>query len=305
MKQQSRKNLRTQTQEFVTLDLRNVHVLVVDDQPTNRDLLELLLTDAGALVTTANDGEEAIQSALAPDQTPDAILLDMQMPNIDGYTAANILRQEGFTQPIIAMTANAMTGDDQKCKAAGCSDYLSKPIDLNRLLELVEKHTGGKRKDLRNLGSHSSLEKKIERPKEARASLLPDSWLREFACDLVDRVTDEIPQLINAYECGNFTEIGRLAHWMKGSGGTVGLPKLTDLAIQCEKQSKQTAETISSIQEIKEFVTCVNDEREMQRVNRIPPSKRGRIKGICNSPTKMVKCHVALAVCLSLCSTLV
>ena len=254
-------------------------MLVVDDQPTNRDLLELLLTDAGALVTTANDGEEAIQSALAPDQTPDAILLDMHMPNIDGYMAANILRQEGFTQPIIAMTANAMTGDDQKCKAAGCSDYLSKPIDLNRLLELVEKHTGGKRKDLRNLGSHSSLEKKIERPKEARASLLPDSWLREFACDLVDRVTDEIPQLINAYECGNFTEIGRLAHWMKGSGGTVGLPKLTDLAIQCEKAVKaDQAETIlGSIQEIKEFVTCDNDEREMQRksIESLPQKEEG------------------------------
>ena len=273
------KTFESQTQEFVTLDLRNVHVLVVDDQPTNRDLLELLLTDAGALVTTANDGEEAIQSALAPDQTPDAILLDMQMPNIDGYTAANILRQEGFTQPIIAMTANAMTGDDQKCKAAGCSDYLSKPIDLNRLLELVEKYTGGKRKGLRNLGSHCSLEKKAERPKEARASLLPDSWLREFACDLVDRVTDEIPQLINAYESGNFNEIGRLAHWMKGSGGTVGLPKLTDLAIQCEKAVKaDQAETIlGSIQEIKEFVTCVNDEREMQRksIESLPQKEEG------------------------------
>ena len=78
--------------------------------------------------------------------------------------------------------------------------------------------------------------------------------------------SDEIPQLIEAYASGNLNEIGRLAHWMKGSGGTVGLPKLTDLAIQCEKAVKEEqAETIlSSIQEIKEFVACVNDERGIQ-----------------------------------------
>ena len=280
----------SKSQAFTKVNLQDIHVLVVDDQPTNRELLRLLLTDSGATVTTANDGEEALRATLDQEPQPDLVLLDMQMPNIDGYTAARTLRREGFNRPIIAMTANAMAGDDQKCKAAGCSNYLSKPLDLNALLEMVLASATKKqftmqedspphkkiidakpkRRENREQQSFNTSDQKpnpnsspsSDEP-EPTQSVLPDNWLREFACELVDRVSDEIPQLLNAYETGDLPELARLAHWIKGSGGTVGLHKLSDIAIRCEKaiQDEQLEEIQNTIQEIDAFVDGVNRER--------------------------------------------
>ncbi len=268
----------SQVQEFTKVDLKTIHVLVVDDQPTNRDLLELLLSDAGAQVTTASDGQQAIQLGLDPTCQPDVILLDMQMPLVDGYTAARSLRKKGFEKPIIAMTANAMRGDDQKCKQAGCSNYLPKPLDLNQLLLMIQSCCEHKttRTDNQNHKEGPTIDpvstpvsvnqSTVSLPALPRSDseLLPKNWLREFACELIDRVTDELPQLINAYETGDLTEVARLAHWMKGSGGTVGLPQLTNLAIQCEKaiQDEQEKEILETIQEINMFVEKVNKERD-------------------------------------------
>ncbi len=128
---------RTRPDEFKKVDLCGIRVLVVDDGDTNRDLLTLLLNDAGAEVISAANGLEAVQLLTDQNQFVDVVLMDMQMPVMDGYTAARELRAKGFARPVIAMTANAMVGDDARCRESGCSDYLSKPINLDRLLELV------------------------------------------------------------------------------------------------------------------------------------------------------------------------
>ena len=275
----------SQVQEFAKVNLERVHVLVVDDQPTNRDLLELLLSDAGAKVTTANDGEHAIQLGMDATCNPDVILLDMQMPRVDGYTAARRLRTRGFEKPIIAMTANAMRGDDQKCQQAGCSSYLPKPLDLTQLLRMIQsccpatstaeesethEEAATKQTTSKLTTTANKNTKAMTGSQQSDSDLLPNNWLREFACELIDRVTDELPQLINAYEIGDLSEVARLAHWMKGSGGTVGLPHLTNLAIQCEKalQKEQETEILETIQEINTFVQKVNQERNTQEVPR-------------------------------------
>lgn len=273
----------SQVQEFAKVDLERVHVLVVDDQPTNRDLLELLLSDAGANVTTANDGEQAVQLGMDATCNPDVILLDMQMPRVDGYTAARRLRKRGYEKPIIAMTANAMRGDDQKCQRAGCSNYLPKPLDLTQLLRMIQSccppTSTAKESEIHQesattqtmveltTAAHKNT-KSITGSQQTESDLLPKNWLREFACELIDRVSDELPQLINAYETGDLSEVARLAHWMKGSGGTVGLPHLTNLAIQCEKALHKEKETeiLETIQEINTFVQRVNQERNTRQV---------------------------------------
>jgi len=115
----------------------DAHILVVDDGETNRKLIRLALRRAGAEVSVAENGEIAVD--LARQQSFDLILMDMQMPVMDGFRATTILRDEGINVPIIALTAAAMKGDKERCLQAGCTGYLSKPVDLQELVSVVDK----------------------------------------------------------------------------------------------------------------------------------------------------------------------
>ncbi len=129
--------------EPITLDC---HVLVVDDRRDIRFLSNRILTSAGATVTECEDGLLALAHAAmcaSAGDWPDLILLDMQMPNLDGYATAQRLRENGYSGPIVALTADAMQTDMNKCLSAGCNDYLSKPVQKERLLEKVALWTKG------------------------------------------------------------------------------------------------------------------------------------------------------------------
>ena len=110
-------------------------ILLVDDGDANRQLIQLVLQRNGLLVETAVNGQEAVDKATTSDY--DVILMDMQMPIMDGYTATRKLREAGFDIPIVALTANAMRGDEEKCRAAGCTGFLTKPVDLDEVLRYL------------------------------------------------------------------------------------------------------------------------------------------------------------------------
>lgn len=113
-------------------------ILLVEDNEMNRDMLSRRLSKRGYEITIAVDGEEGIR--MAHDQVPDLILMDMSLPLKDGWTATAELKADEATQkiPIIGLSAHAMAGDRDRALEAGCDDYDTKPVELDRLLAKIE-----------------------------------------------------------------------------------------------------------------------------------------------------------------------
>lgn len=217
--------------------LDGVRVLIVDDGETNRKLLSLILKRAGAQITQAGNGLEAVQSTQA--QSFDVILMDMQMPVLDGYSATTEIRRQGFEGPIIALTAHAMRGDRERCEQAGCSGYLSKPVDGARLLATVTDALGDPLES-RHL-QHHALSQRLP----TYRSQLPtdDPEIRAIVGEFVEKLGDKLTAMAHACDNGDYEELATLAHWLKGAGGTVGFACLTEPAADLECSAKSADET--------------------------------------------------------------
>src|SRR5262245_34411842 len=113
-------------------------ILLVEDNEMNRDMLSRRLQRKGFEVVIAIDGGEGVE--MAKSQLPELILMDMSLPVLDGWEATRRIKADGATRaiPVIALTAHAMAGDEDKAREAGCDDYDTKPIDLPRLLGKIE-----------------------------------------------------------------------------------------------------------------------------------------------------------------------
>ena len=124
--------------------LQGCRILLAEDGPDNQRLIAFVLRKAGGEVTVEGNGKSAYETALAARDRGrpfDCILMDVQMPVMDGHKATRLLRQKGYDLPIIALTAHSMMDDRQKCIDAGCDDYATKPIDREKLIAMVARYT--------------------------------------------------------------------------------------------------------------------------------------------------------------------
>jgi CheY-like chemotaxis protein len=123
--------------------LANCRILLAEDGPDNQRLISFHLKKAGAAVVVADNGRTACDLALAACracQPFDVILMDIQMPELDGYAATAQLRAAGYPGPILALTAHAMNDDRENCLRAGCDDHVSKPVERQQLIDAICKH---------------------------------------------------------------------------------------------------------------------------------------------------------------------
>jgi PAS domain S-box-containing protein len=240
------------------VSLPGIRVLSCEDGPSNQKLITLVLRRAGAaVVDTAMNGQVGVELAMS--KSYDVILMDMQMPVMDGYTATGKLRDSGCTVPIIAMTAHAMKGEEQKCLDAGCTGYVPKPIEVNRLLQTVAKLTGIR-------GAEIQAPVKIVRtepiPTGPIKSALPmdDPDFKEVVLEFVDRLGDRLGEIQHAWEEKELTRVAQLAHWLKGSGGSAGFSAFTTPAKKLEALAKggELDQIGTAIEELRQLASRID-----------------------------------------------
>ncbi len=228
-------------------------VLVVDDGEENRELVQLVLQNVGIDVAVAENGQVAVD--IVREQAFDLILMDMQMPVLDGYGATRQLRADGVEIPIIALTADAMKGFEEKCLAAGCTGYLTKPVDIDQLLETLGEKLGGTLESgvapdaadtarARSPVSHAEPEPLTAGdPGRTIHSRLAQAGpaIQATVCKFVDGLDDRFAAARGAIADGDMVAVAEFAHWIKGAGGTVGFDEFTKPAARLEALAKGNA----------------------------------------------------------------
>jgi PAS domain S-box-containing protein len=269
--------------------LAGLRLLVVEDNPTNQQVAQELLEDEGAQVTLAADGRQGIAAVEAADPPFDAVLMDVQMPVMDGYAAASHIRNVlGLgTLPIVAMTANAMPGDRAASLAAGMAAHVGKPFDLDQLVETLRRHV----RQPAVADEPSALPPASPAPPPAGrrapplpAVLTPDviGQAKAAGFDLVaalqrlagradvyvrlarsfdERLADLPDELDGLLRHASRDEAERLAHTIKGLAATLGALSLAERAGEVEQALRQWPPQPAAAEWQPHFDTAVHDAR--------------------------------------------
>ena len=200
-------------------------ILLAEDSPDNQRLISLFARKNGAEVTVVNNGKAAVETALAGDF--DLVLMDMQMPIMDGVEATRVLRQTGYPGPIVALTANAMKEDRQRCANAGCDDFLTKPIDRSEFNRVLNQY-------LVHLEEPSTL----EFMQQAVADTLAEELL-ELAKEFIENLPSRISSIRAARENENWKELRTHVHQLKGIAGTFGYHDVSAKAGEIDQLLKE------------------------------------------------------------------
>ena len=248
--------------------------LVVDDGPENRDLLSIVLSDLGITIETAENGLEGV-NALNENEY-DVVLMDIQMPIMDGYQAVAKMRELEYRKPIVALTANAMKGFEKRILDAGFSHYMTKPIDIDKLSALLADLLGGVAEEVRedNEVKLQSNETDLGSTVDANYDDAPVySELAEnnpkflpIARQFVVRLDEQLKVMRSDLDKEQFGSLSRHAHWLKGSGGTVGFSDFKDPARALEvaaqeNNANECDEILKNIANIRSRVRFSDDDK--------------------------------------------
>ncbi|MCA1771341.1 MAG: response regulator [Halomonas sp.] len=229
-------------------------ILLAEDGTDNQLLISTILKRHGLEVDIAENGQIAVDEAmkaLENNMPYDVILMDMQMPKLDGYGAAAKLRCQGYSGPIVALTAHAMSGERERCIRAGCDDYLTKPIAHGILIAAVESHIN------RGRGVFSGsavLEPPVGEPSKSRqpgtgdapgsdednlySAYADDPDMDELVAGFVERLPQQLADLRLAADEGNSAKLQSLAHQLKGAAGGYGFMPVSEQAAAVEASAQ-------------------------------------------------------------------
>jgi len=244
-----RRKAKRSTEESIisSESLRGIEILLAEDGLDNRIILSAYLRSAGATVEMVEDGGAAVDAvtrSLNEAHPYSIVLMDMQMPVLDGYRASSELRRKGYNGPIIALTAHAMLEDRVKCIKSGCSDYMSKPVDRVALLWIVARQTNRRLNE-----AAPALPPAVTAPivvstdagpllprRSIRSQLADDPQFAEILAGFVSRLPGRTVELCRLKQARDSKDLAQAAHKLRGAAGTYGLAAISTAAALVEDQ---------------------------------------------------------------------
>jgi len=229
------------------------NILVAEDSPASQKLIKIILRKMGLQVTLVENGRQALQAATA--HPFDLIFIDMQMPVMNGYDAVAALRKKRLTTPIIALTANISKHDEQQCLDAGCDAYLTKPLDRNKLGEVLKRYLPSDKEIVAQTGEPQKNDSHGYEPpaKDNQSTRTPKNiidWntltnicdneqiMMEISAAICEDTPKCIENILTAVEEEDFEKLKLYAHRIKGATAAIGAKSVSDKAAQLEHAGK-------------------------------------------------------------------
>ena len=225
------------------------HILCADDNEDNRQLVAYLVAKTGAKLTLVEDGQQALD--VAADTPFDLVLMDMQMPEMDGLQATTILKQSGFQAPIIMLTANVDSNSKNKMLAAGAKAHFPKPIDSRHFYMMLAEYLG---KGIDVETRHQTAGDNESETKHRNTGSEFEQLIQNYRLSFKDKIAD----IQEAIEQENWGQIKSLMHKLKGSAGSYGFQQLSDFAILIEEHIDA-----GNLQEAKVNVTTMQAKMQL------------------------------------------
>jgi len=272
-------------------------ILLAEDNSMNREIVHGMLSHSGILIVDATNGREAVQMVEAEPDKYELILMDIQMPEMDGYEAAGIIRKQNSTMPIIALTANALVSDIAKTKAAGMQEHLNKPIDVERLFATLLKYISKKGEVKAGPGK--------AKPKEDSNDTLPDMIHVDTRAGLSRVMGDAklyeklLGDFANNYKTLIISpqneDFKRIIHTIKGLSAAIGARNLSEVSKTLEddpnaynltafqEQLNLVCDEIVRTVKCKEDLTMqepLSEEREVELLQELKSALKSRRKNI-------------------------
>jgi CheY-like chemotaxis protein/HPt (histidine-containing phosphotransfer) domain-containing protein/two-component sensor histidine kinase len=229
-----------------TASLLGVHVLVVDDSEVNREVVRGILEREGATVSACTTGQEALELLQQQPRTFHLVLMDVQMPVMDGHEATRQLRKQGLASlPVIALTAGALSGERQRALEAGMNDFLTKPLEPRLLIRTVRRYAERASRDLLHPQVAARRVSGIEPAWPQVAGIDSEKAAERFDHD-VERFTSLLATFVREYENWKWTEVPHVtqtqarreianhAHKLCGAAGVMAAPEISALALRID-----------------------------------------------------------------------
>lgn len=231
-----------ETEEYLEVDLSGLRILSVDDNKINRNVIENYLKNSNCELSSAKDGNEAVQ--ITKNQKFDIILMDHMMPHMDGAEATTIIRTDenniNHDSIIIALTANAVTGVREDYIMGGFDEYMTKPIKYNDFMLMLESF-----KEKINLNQKEITEKKLITKEIGLEKALGDEeFYKEILTDFYNEGSENIESLKGCYEEKNYDSYRILVHALKNNGSTIGAVDFSELSREQEYAVKDNKYTV-------------------------------------------------------------